>query len=58
MAAPLLSLQRALGEKSRRLFVVHRASRLSVATSVIARGVEALDVERFSKQLVRGRQHT
>src|SRR3979490_1736389 len=58
MAAPLLSLQRVLGEKSHRLFVVHRASRLSVATSVLARGVEALDVERFSKQLLRGRQHT
>jgi uncharacterized protein len=55
MAAPLLSLQRVLGEKSRRLLVVHRASRLSVVTSVVARGVEALDVERFSKELVRGR---
>jgi predicted AAA+ superfamily ATPase len=55
MAAPLIFLERVLGEKSRRLHVIHRASRLSVATSVIARGVEALDVERFSKELVRGR---
>jgi predicted AAA+ superfamily ATPase len=38
MAAPLFSLQRVLGEKSRRSPVVHRTFRRSVATSVIAGG--------------------
>ena len=53
MAAPLLSLQSALGKQSRRLLIVHRKPQRSVGTTAIAKGVEALDVEQFSKQLVR-----
>jgi hypothetical protein len=44
MAAPLLSLQRALGERAKRLILVHRKSDASVSAAVIAPGVEALDV--------------
>lgn len=53
MAAPLLSLQSALEKQSRRLLIVHRKPKGSVGTTAIAKGVEALDVEQFSKQLVR-----
>jgi len=53
MAAPLLSLESALGKQSRRLLIVHRKPQRSVGTTAIAKGVEALDVEQFSKQLVR-----
>ena len=55
MAAPLLSLQRALGKKSRRLIVVHRKTLRSPVTSAIARDVDALDVEHFVKELTPGR---
>jgi uncharacterized protein len=53
MAASLLSLQSAIGKKSRRLLIVHRKPQRSAGTTAIAKGVEALDVEQFSKQLVR-----
>jgi uncharacterized protein len=47
MAAPLLSLQRALGERAKRLLLVHRKSEPSISTAAIAPGVEALDVEQL-----------
>jgi hypothetical protein len=54
MAAPLLSLQRPLGKHLRRMLIVHRKPRAPFSTTAIAKGVEALDVEQFCKQLVRG----
>ena len=51
MAASLLALRRALGKKSNRLIVVHRNSRSSISTSAVAGGVEALDLERFTREL-------
>lgn len=56
MAARLHSLQRFLEKQSRRLLIVLRKSRTSLGTAAIAKGVEALDVEQFSEQLVRGRK--
>ncbi len=53
MAAPLLSLRRALLKRSGRSIVVHRRSRSQLPTAAIARGVEALDVERFIQELGR-----
>ena len=53
MAAPLLSLQSALGKQSRRLLILHRKPQRPVGATVIAKGVAAPDVEQFSKQLVR-----
>lgn len=47
MAAPLLSLRRALGNRSKRLIIVHRKSHLAPTTAAIAGGVEAIDLERF-----------
>jgi predicted AAA+ superfamily ATPase len=47
MAAPLLSLQKALGDRAKRLTVVHRKSTAGVSTSAIAKGVEALDIDQF-----------
>jgi predicted AAA+ superfamily ATPase len=55
MAAPLLSLRRASPKRSERLIVVHRKSRSQLPTAAIARGVEALDVERFIQELARSR---
>src|SRR5712671_5321761 len=56
MAAPLLSLQGAIGKKSRRLIVVHRRALRSPVTSAIARDVDALDVEHFVRELTPGRR--
>lgn len=56
MAAPLLSLQRPLGKPLQRMLIVHRKPRAPFSTAAIAKGVEALDVEQFSKQLVRGQK--
>jgi predicted AAA+ superfamily ATPase len=55
MAGPLVSMRRALARGSGRLIVVHRKSRSQLATAAIARGVEALDVERFIQELGRSR---
>jgi predicted AAA+ superfamily ATPase len=55
MAAALLSLQRALGKRSRRLLIVHRKPRASLETSAVATGVAALDVERLTKILASAR---
>jgi len=51
MAEPLLSLQRAMGRKARRLLLVYRKARSAPPTSAIARGVEALDPGEFNQQL-------
>ena len=51
MAGPLVSMRRALARGSGRSIVVHRKSRSQLATAAIARGVEALDVERFIQEL-------
>ena len=51
MANPLLALRRALLKRSGRLIIVHRKSRSQLQTAAIARGVEALDVERFIQEL-------
>ncbi len=54
MAAPLLSLGRALGKRSGRLTIVHQKSRSAPASAAIARGVDALDLERFVAALADG----
>jgi predicted AAA+ superfamily ATPase len=51
MAAPLLSLQRAIGDRAKRLILVHRKSDASVSTTAIAPGVEALDVGQLMTDL-------
>jgi predicted AAA+ superfamily ATPase len=53
MAAPLLSLRRALGERAERLILVHRRSDAAVSTAAIAPGVEALDVGQLVADLSR-----
>jgi predicted AAA+ superfamily ATPase len=52
MASPLTSLQRALQKRAGRLIVVHRKSREQVTTAAIAKGVEALDLEQFVRELL------
>lgn len=54
MAAPLLSLRRALGKRSKRLVIVHRKSLSTPATAAVANGVQALDLERFIAEFTRG----
>ena len=51
MAASLLSLRRTLGKRSTRLIIVHGTSRSAPATQAVARGVEAIDLERFIADL-------
>jgi len=51
MAAPLLSLRGALGKRSTRRFIVHAAPRSAPATRAVARGVEAVDLDRFVASL-------
>jgi len=51
MAAPLFSLQKALGDRAKRLTVVHRKSSVGVVTTALAPGVEALDIDRFVAEL-------
>src|SRR6266853_6737836 len=55
MAAPLLSLRRALGKRSKRLIRVYRKSRSNLATKAVAGGGEALDLEQFVADLTSGR---
>ena len=58
MAAPLLSLQRSSPKRSTRLMmVVHRKPHSSLSSTAIAPGVEALDVERFARELFNRSQH-
>ena len=51
MAGPLLSLQKALGDRAKRLTVVYRKPLAGVATTAIAPGVEALDIHQFVAEL-------
>ncbi len=53
MVAPLLSLRRSLKKQSARLIVVHRASRSQLSTAAIAQGAEAIDLDRFVRELNR-----
>jgi predicted AAA+ superfamily ATPase len=53
MASSLTSLQRASQKRSGRLLLIHRKSRSQTPTTAIARGVEALDVERLVGELSR-----
>jgi predicted AAA+ superfamily ATPase len=55
MVAPLLSLQGALGERAKRLILVHRKSAASVSTTAIAPGVEALDVGQLVADLTQSK---
>ncbi len=55
MAAPLLSLRRTLGKRSKRLIIVHGKSSSTLATKAVTGGVEALDFEQFVANLNRGR---
>jgi predicted AAA+ superfamily ATPase len=55
MAAPMLSLAKAAGERASRRIVVHRKSRTQPAFSALAKGAEALTVEQFSEEINRGK---
>jgi uncharacterized protein len=54
MAAPLLALRRTMEKRSTRLIVVCGKSRSAQATSAVARGVEAIELERFVASLTAG----
>src|SRR5216684_4427510 len=54
MAAPLLSLRRTMEKRSTRLIVVYGKSRSAQATRAVARGVEAIELERFVASLTPG----
>ena len=54
MAAPLLALRRTMEKRSTRLIVVYGKSRSAQATSAVARGVEAIELERFVASLTPG----
>ena len=58
MAGALLSLGRSLPKPGARLMVVHRKSRSPVATSALAPGVQALDVEQFVETLRESVRHS
>jgi predicted AAA+ superfamily ATPase len=51
MAGPLLSLRRALGDRAKRLILVHQKSNSAVSTAALAPGVEALDIGQLVKEL-------
>jgi uncharacterized protein len=56
MAGPLGSLRRSMGDRLPvRLSVVHRASPSAPATTALAPGIEALDVQAFVEALAAGR---
>ena len=52
MAGPLLSLQRAMGSRAKRLILVHQKSTATVSTTAIAPGVEALELGQLVQELV------
>ena len=54
MAAPLLALRRTIEKRLTRLIVVYGKSRSAQATSAVARGVEAIELERFVPSLTAG----
>jgi len=51
MAAPMLALSSAAGKRVARRIVVHRKSRTGPEFSALARGAEALTVDRFAAEL-------
>jgi uncharacterized protein len=51
MTGPLLSLQRAMGSRAKRLILVHQKSKSEVSTAAIAPGVEALDLGQLVREL-------
>ena len=55
MATSLLSLQKALGNRAKRLLLVHRKSVAGVSTTAIAPGVEALDSGQLVAELNQSR---
>jgi uncharacterized protein len=54
MAAPLLALRRTMETRSTRLIVVYGKSRSAQATRAVARGVEAIELDRFVASLTAG----
>ena len=54
MAAPLFALRRTIEKRLTRLIVVYGKSRSAQATSAVARGVEAIELERFVPSLTAG----
>jgi uncharacterized protein len=54
MAGPLLALRRTMEKRSTRLIVVYGKSRSAQATSAVARGVKAIELERFVASLTAG----
>jgi uncharacterized protein len=54
MAAPLLALRRTMEKRSTRLIVVYGKSHSAQATRAVARGVEAIELERFVASLTAG----
>jgi hypothetical protein len=54
MAAPLLSLRRALEDRAKRLLLGQRKSGASVSTTARAPGVDALDVGQLVADLTQG----
>lgn len=53
MAAPMLSLDRSAGNRATRRMVVHRRSRTGPEFAVLARGAEALTMEKFAGEINR-----
>jgi predicted AAA+ superfamily ATPase len=54
MAAPLLALRRTMETRTTRLIVVYGKSRSAQATRAVARGVEAIELDRFVASLTAG----
>src|SRR5438309_2167814 len=54
MASPLLALRRTMEKRSTRLIVVYGKSRSAQATRAVARGVQAIELERFVTSLTAG----
>jgi hypothetical protein len=51
MAGSLLSLKRAMGDRAKRLILVHQKSNSAVSTTTVAPGVEALDLVQLVQEL-------
>jgi predicted AAA+ superfamily ATPase len=51
MAAPMLSLARATGDRATRRIVVHRKPRTGPGFTALAKGVEALTLEQFAAEI-------
>jgi len=55
MAAPMLALTRAAGDRVTRRLVVYRKPRIGPAFTALTKGVEALTLEQFSAEINRGK---